>query len=89
MKSGLTQCAWGATRKKDGYLKAKYYGMIKHKGKKKALVAIAHKILVASYFVLKRQEAYKEPPVRQIDHEKQIKKHLKKLAELGLTIPAA
>lgn len=63
--------------------------MIKHKGKKKALVAIAHKLLVASYFVLKRQEAYKEPVIKQIDQERQIQKHLKKLAELGVTIPAA
>jgi transposase len=85
----LTQCAWGATRKKDGYLKAKYYSMIKHKGKKKALVAIAHKILVACYFVLKRQEAYKEPTVKAINQEKEIKKYLKKLAELGVGIPAA
>jgi len=85
----LTQCAWGATRKKDGYLKAKYYSMIKHKGKKKALVAIAHKILVAAYFVLKRREAYREPTIKEISREKQINKHLKKLAELGLEIKAA
>lgn len=63
--------------------------MIKHKGKKKALVAIAHKLLVASYFVLKRQEVYKEPVIKQMDQEKQIQKHLKKLAELGVNIPAA
>jgi len=63
--------------------------MIKHKGKKKALVAIAHKILVASYFVLKRQEAYKEPAIKQIDQEKQIQKHLKRLAELGVNIEVA
>lgn len=85
----MTQCAWGATRKKDGYLKAKYYSMIKHKGKKKALVAIAHKILVAAYFVLKRREAYREPTIKEISREKQINKHLKKLAELGLEIKAA
>ena len=85
----MTQCAWGATRKKDGYLKAKYYSMIKHKGKKKALVAIAHKILVAAYFVLKRREAYREPTIKEISREKQIQKHLKKLAELGLEIKAA
>jgi len=85
----LTQCAWGATRKKDGYLKAKYYSMIKHKGKKKALVAIARKILVAAFFVIKRKEAYKEPAIKEISREKQINKHLKKLAELGLEIKAA
>jgi transposase len=63
--------------------------MIKHKGKKKALVAIARKLLVAAYFVIKRKEAYKEPAIKEISREKQIKKHLKKLAELGLELNAA
>jgi hypothetical protein len=63
--------------------------MIKHKGKKKALVAIARKLLVAAFFVIKRKEAYKEPAIKEISREKQIQKHLKKLAELGLDIKAA
>jgi tryptophanase len=44
---------------------------------------------VAAYFVIKRKEAYKEPAIKEISREKQIQKHLKKLAELGLEIKAA
>ena len=61
----------------------------KRKGKKKALVAIARKILVAAFFVMKRMEPYKEPAVKQQDKARQIKHHLQKLTELGVSIEAA
>ena len=56
----LTQCAWSAIRKKDSYLRSKYYKLMPRMGKKKALIAIAHKILKSCYYVLKYQEDYKD-----------------------------
>jgi len=82
------ECAWGATRKKDGYLKRKYQSLITRRGKKKAIVAVGHKIIIASYHIIKNKEAYKEPilhnnPKRK---NKQVNNLLNKLKELGLEI---
>ncbi|MEQ8530653.1 MAG: hypothetical protein RIB86_02295 [Imperialibacter sp.] len=91
LKSLLVECGWGATRKKDGYLKRKYQSLIVRRGKKKALVAVGHKIIIAAYHVLKNKEAYKEPLLHDSAerNKKQIKRHLAKLKELGYDLVSA
>jgi len=91
LKSLLVECGWGATRKKDGYLKRKYQSLIARRGKKKALVAVGHKIIIAAYHVLKNKEAYKEPLLHDSAerNKKQIKRHLAKLKELGYDLVSA
>lgn len=57
--------------------------------KKRALVAIGHKILVAAYFILKDKTAYKELGGDYLDNRKkdrQIQMHLDKLKELGVKL---
>lgn len=87
MQSALVECAWGATRKKDGFLKRKYESLVARRGKKKALVAVGHKIIVASYFVIKNKEVYKEPelhnnPKRTSKQIRNLENKLKALREL-------
>ena len=89
LKTMLVQCGWAATRTKNTYLRSKYDSLVGRRGKKRALVAIGHKILIASYFILKDKVAYKE-----LGHEflqdkkegKQVKYYLKRLKELGVEI---
>ena len=84
------ECGWGATRKKDGYLKRKYQSLIARRGKKKALVAVGHKIIIAAYHVLKNKEAYKEPLLHDsAERNKKQKRHLAKLKELGYDLVSA
>lgn len=84
------ECGWGATRKKDCYLKRKYENLISRRGKKKALVAVGHKIIVAAYHIIKNKVAYQEPVLhRRSDvklKNKQIRSYLAKLKELGIEI---
>jgi hypothetical protein len=61
LQSALVEAAWGATRRKEGHLKKFYQKLLVRKGSKKALVAVSHKIIIATYFILKNKEAYKEP----------------------------
>jgi transposase len=58
------------------------------RGKKKALVAVAHHLIIAVYFVIKNKESYKEPVLHDNPkrRSRQIKNHLTKLKELGLKI---
>lgn len=52
MKATLVEAAWGSTRKKDGYLRAKYHRVASRRGKKRALMAVAHKILISAYHII-------------------------------------
>ena len=51
----LTQAAWAATRRKEGYLAAQYRRLSARRGKKRAIVALGHTILVAAYHMLKEE----------------------------------
>jgi len=69
-------------------LKRKYENLVGRRGKKKALMAVGHKIIIAAYFVIKNKEAHKEPllndnPKRK---NKKIKSHLARLKELGVEV---
>ena len=47
-------------RKKGSYYKAKYYRLKARRGAKRALMAIAHKILVAVFQMLSRNESFQD-----------------------------
>lgn len=56
LAASLTQAAWAAARTNDSYLQAKFWRVAgpraDDKRKKKAAVAVAHKILVAAYYIM-------------------------------------
>lgn len=63
--------------------------MVARRGKKKALIAIGHKILCASYHIIKNQEPYKELGYEYLTERKMKKRveYLKKeLTEHGYKI---
>lgn len=89
LKVLLVQCAWAATRTKGTYLRSKYDSLVGRRGKKRALIAVGHKILVAAYFILKDKVAYKElgaEYLQELKKGKQIKRHIQLLKELGVDI---
>jgi hypothetical protein len=72
------QVAWAATRTKGTYLRAKYDSLVGRRGKKRALIAVGHKILCSIYLILKNKEAYKELGSTFLE-EKKIKNKLKSI----------
>lgn len=56
----MVQCAWAATRVKDSYLGAFFRRVMARRGHLKALVAVAHKLVLILFQILKKKEAYKE-----------------------------
>ncbi len=85
----LVQFAWAATRTKKTYLRSKYDSLVGRRGKKRALVAVGHKILIAAYFILKDKVPYKElgpEYLGELRKDKQVTKHLKILKELGVEV---
>ncbi len=49
----MIEVAWAAVKKKGSYFKDKYYRLKARRGEKKAIVAIAHRILLGIYQVIK------------------------------------
>lgn len=85
-KTMLVECAWCAVRTKETYLRAKYYRLIPRMGKRKAMVAIAHKLAIACYHILNDEVPYRELGPDYLDERKQAKMiayHTKQLEKLS------
>ena len=52
LKAALTEAAWAASRCKDGYLRAQFRRLAPRRGRKRALVAVAHSLVTSVYFML-------------------------------------
>ena len=89
LRSALVQAAWGATMKKNCYLSSQYFRLVKRLGRKKALVAVAHSLLVIIYHVLQRDQTYTELGGDYFDRhhvEQQRDYYLRRLQMLGLKV---
>jgi transposase len=60
LRTTLVQVAWAASHTKETIFSATYRKWAKRLGKKKALVALGHKILVVIYKLLKEKTDYRE-----------------------------
>jgi transposase len=88
----LCQCAWAASKTKNTYLRSKYYSLVGRRGKKRALIAVGHKILIMSYYILKYKQPYKELGADYLDKmrkDKIVRSHVKRLENLGYTVTIA
>jgi hypothetical protein len=74
---------------KDTYLSAKYYSLVGRRGKKRALIAVGHKILIMAYQILKTGIPYKELGYDYLNRRKEekiVKGHIKRLKDLGYNV---
>ncbi len=60
LRKGLVQAAHAAAHTKNTYLAAQYQRLAQRRGRKRAVVAVAHSILVSAYNLLEREEDYRE-----------------------------
>jgi transposase len=60
LKTALVVAANAAARTKDTFLSAQYRRIKSHAGHKKAILAVAHSILIIAYHILKDKEPYHE-----------------------------
>jgi transposase len=60
LRRSLAEAAWAASHKKDSYLSAQYRRLAPRRGKKRALLALGHSLLVVIYHVLKNHKEYKD-----------------------------
>lgn len=89
LKAALCEAAWGASHTKNTYLAAQYRRLARRIGKKKALIAVGHSILVIVYHVLSRRTPYQELGGNYFDrlNQEALKNRLlRKLEALGLKV---
>ena len=60
LRMALIEAALAAIRTKDSALAARYRRVMRHRGHKKAVVAVAHAILRAIYHILAANTPYRE-----------------------------
>ncbi len=80
----LVQCAWAITRSKGCWLSGKFNELAKRRSQKKALIAIARKLLVIIWHILSKHEVYKEykPKLSKEQKQKRIARLEKQILEL-------
>lgn len=60
IKSAMCEAAWAVSRCRNRWLAIKYWSLVSRRGKKKALVAISHRMLRIIYSMLINRESFKE-----------------------------
>ena len=60
IKGLICECAWSAVRMRNTYLSKFYWKIKQRRGAKKAVIALARKILVIVYHLLKNRDVYNE-----------------------------
>lgn len=86
-KTTLIQCAKTAKRCSDSFFKAQFDRLAVRRGKNRAVVAVAHSMLIAIYHMLKTGEPFKDLGLdyyRLHNPERKIAYYLKKLEALGV-----
>jgi transposase len=58
LKRTLVQAAWAASHTKNSYLASQYRRLVGRRGKKRALIAVGHSMLVILYYLLKEGRQY-------------------------------
>jgi transposase len=89
LRSALVQAAWGVSLKKNCYLSSQFFRLTKRLGRKKALVAVAHSLLVIIFHVLQSDQTYTELGGDYFDRhhvEQQREYYLRRLHLLGLKV---
>jgi transposase len=92
LKGALTEAAWAASRSKDSAYQAIYRNISKRRGRKRALVALAHHMLRDIYRVLSTGEPYQDigaDAVISISSRKKEQKMIRMLERAGYTVARA
>lgn len=89
LQATLIQVAWAASHKKNSYFQAQYRRLAGRRGKKRAIVAVAHSVLTDTFHILKHGTTYRELGGNYFDrlqHDRVRRYHVKRLQDLGYQV---
>lgn len=89
LKRALGEAAWAAAHTKNTYFSVQYRRLAGRRGKKRAIVAVGHSILITVYHVLKDKVPYHDlgpDYFDQINHQRLTRYYVNRLEHLGHTV---
>jgi transposase len=89
LRPALVQCARAAIRRRDTYLAERYRQVLRRHGDAKAIIAVAHEILLAVHRVLSTGQPYHDPGptrLRALTDDKQRRRAIANLEALGYQV---
>jgi transposase len=89
LRAVLGEVAWSITRTSGNYLVARYHHLARRRGKHKAIVAVAHSVLVCIYHMLRDHQPYHDLGPDYLDHlhTARLQRHyVRRLEQLGYAV---
>lgn len=89
LRAVLCELAWVIAHTKGTYLSAFYHRVARRRGKKRAILAVAHKLLIIIYHVLKTKKPYKELGEEYFDQLERVhieRRSVRRLEQLGYEV---
>ena len=89
LRGQLVQGALGAIHSKGTALQARYHRVKRHRGHKKAVIAVAHQMLEIAYYVMQDDVTYQELGADYFDRrhaERAVRRHVRQLESLGFRV---
>ena len=89
LRAALIQSALGASHTKRTALQARYHRVKRHRGHKKAVVAVGHQILKIAFYVMRDGRTYDELGADDFDRrhtDRTVRRHVRQLEALGFQV---
>lgn len=89
LRSAMCEAAWGASRTKNSYFHAQFSRISARRGPQRALLAVAHSMVVIGFYLIKYDKQYKELGANFFDerHREHTKcRAVKRLNALGFKV---
>jgi len=89
LRAILVQVAWGATHTKGTYLSALYHRLASRRGAKRAIIAVAHAVLVTIYMMLRNHTTYHdlgEKHFDQLNPQSVLNRAIRRIEKLGYKV---
>jgi transposase len=89
LRAALVEAARAAARQRGTYCAAQYRHLAKRRGDKKAIVAVAHSLLVAAYHILRDAVPYQDlgpDHFDRVNHQRLLHYHRRRLVDLGYEV---
>ena len=89
LRAALIQSALGASHTKGTALQARYHRVKRHRGHKKAVVAVGHQILEIAFHIMRDGVTYDELGADYFDRrhrDRTVRRHVRQLEVLGYRV---
>lgn len=89
LRAALIQSALGASHTKGTALQARYHRVKRHRGHKKAVVAVGHQILEVAFYLMRDGGTYDELGADYFDRrhtDRTVRRHVRQLEALGFQV---